>query len=137
MGIDVELLVEELKRDEGYRAQVYQCSAGVATVGYGHNLEQGRIPEYIAEKLLHHDIGEAIADCESLNWFYTLDAVRKRVIVNMMFNIGMTRLLGFKKMIAAIELKDYNRAADEMYDSKWRVQVGDRAKRLVEMMRNG
>ena len=135
--IDIELLAEELKRDEGWRDKPYQCSAGKLTIGYGHNLEDQPIPKYIGEKLLHHDIGVALADCEQLDWFHPLNGVRKRVIINMMFNLGMTRLLGFKKMIAAIKVNNYQEAANQMQDSRWFNQVGNRAVRLVEMMRNG
>jgi len=135
--IDIELLAKELKRDEGFREQVYTCSAGKQTIGFGHNLEDGTFPEIIAEKLLHFDMGQTIRDCERLVWFYDLNGVRKRVIINMAFNLGITRLSGFKKMIQAIEAGDWNGAADEMENSKWFGQVGDRAVRLCRLMREG
>ena len=134
MNIDLALLTEELKRDEGYSGTVYTCSAGKLTVGYGHNLEAKPIPQSIAEKLLECDIGDCMAQCELWPWFFSLNDTRKRVIVNMVFNIGFNGVSNFKKMISALENKDYVLAAAEMTNSKWYAQVGDRATRLVTMM---
>jgi lysozyme len=137
MSIDIEKLADELKRDEGFRDTVYTCSAGKQTIGYGHNIEDNPIPERVCEVLLHHDIGNALRECERFPWFYVLDDVRKRVIVNMIFNIGARGVSNFRKMIAALEAGDYDEAATQMIDSKWYRQVGDRAERLVAMMRDG
>ena len=135
--IDIPLLMNELKRDEGFRDCVYQCSAGKLTVGYGHNLEDSPIPEPVADSLLGYDIGAAMRDCERFDLYYTLDDVRKRVIINMVFNLGANGVSKFKKMIAAIEAKDYVTAASEMLDSKWASQVGERANRLSHLMLEG
>ena len=135
--IDMEKMTTELKRDEGFRSCVYKCTAGKQTVGYGHNLEDNPMPELVAEQLLKHDIAHCLSQCEQWPWFYTLNDARQRVIVNMVFNIGANGVSKFSSMIQAISEQDYEWAADEMIDSRWYNQVGDRAKRLVEMMRNG
>lgn len=132
--IDIEKLTAELKRDEGYRDKVYTCSAGKLTIGYGHNIEDNPIPEKVANDLLGHDIGQALAKCERWGWFYPLSDVRKRVIVNMVFNIGAGGVAMFRRMIDAIECREFDRAAHEMRDSRWYSQVGQRAERLAVMM---
>ena len=132
--INIEKLTKELKRDEGYRDKVYTCSAGKLTIGYGHNVEDNPIPETIATALLGHDIGQALAKCEQWAWFYPLSDVRKRVIVNMVFNIGAGGVARFRRMISAIEAEDWKGAAEEMKDSRWFDQVGKRATRLAHMM---
>ena len=137
MAIDIGLLVDELKRDEGFRELVYQCSAGKLTVGYGHNVEDNPIPESIAEALLGSDIAGALAECERFDWFHELSDTRKRVIVNMVFNIGVNGVSKFKKMIEAIESHHYLQASAEMMDSQWYRQVGARAKRLCQLMADG
>ena len=137
MGIDIEKITDDLKLDEGFRECIYTCSAGKQTIGYGWNLEDNGMPEPIAARLLDYSIGIAIRDCESLEWFYPLNGARKAVIINMMFNLGKSRLRGFKKMIAAIQANDFELAADEMMDSRWYNQVGFRAARLIEEMREG
>jgi lysozyme len=137
MSINIERLTQQLKVDEGFRDKVYSCSAGKLTIGYGFNLEDNKLPEHIATQLLGYNIGESIADCERFAWFYTLSDVRKEVIINMCYNIGANGISGFKKMITAIEGGDFNEAAYQMMDSKWYHQVGDRAVRLVAMMKEG
>ena len=57
------------------------------------------------------------------------------VIVEMVFNPGRARLLGFVKMLTALERGDYSTAADEMLDSRWHRQVGKRAEEMAERMR--
>ena len=135
--IDLKLLSSELKRDEGFKDTVYNCSAGKLTIGYGWNVEDNPMPESIAEKMLEHHIAQSLAQCERWPWFFNLDGARQRVIINMVFNIGWNGLSGFRRMIQAIEDKNYSLAADEMMDSLWARQVGQRAVRLEEIMRNG
>ena len=58
-------------------------------------------------------------------------------MANMCFNLGVTRLLKFKKFLTAIESKDWDNAAAEMMDSRWAVQVGPRAIRLKDRVLKG
>jgi lysozyme len=58
-------------------------------------------------------------------------------MIDMTFNLGLTRLLYFKKMIAAINARDYTEASKQMLDSRWARQVGNRASTLAKMMANG
>jgi len=134
MSIDIGILTDELKRDEGFMGCAYRCTADKITVGYGHNIQDNPIPEYIAEKLLQYDIGAAINDCERLYWFYDLSDVRKRVIINMVFNLGANGVAKFENMIDAINQGDYKKAANEMRNSRWYRQVTARAERLAVMM---
>ena len=137
VAISMDKMTDELKRDEGFRGCVYLCSAGKQTVGYGHNLEAKAIPERIAELLLQSDIADALAACERFDWFYGLSDARQRVIINMVFNIGANGVGRFRKMIRAIEDELFELAAYEMQNSRWYVQVGVRAERLCQMMKEG
>lgn len=131
-------LVSDLKRDEGLRLKPYRCSAGKLTIGYGRNLEDVGITQAEAEAMLMADIKAARRELDRvLPWWRNLSAVRQDALVNMAFNLGITRLLGFKNALAAMQAYDFDRAADEMLDSRWAAQVGDRAKRLAHMMRAG
>lgn len=90
------------------------------------------------EFLLSNDIDRVVDEIRgSFDWFERLDGVRKEIVVNMVFNLGLTRFRGFKKMIAALEAGDYSRASREMMDSRWYRQVGDRAVRLTLVMQEG
>ena len=126
-----------LIRHEGVRLKPYKDSVGKLTIGIGRNLDDKGITQSEAELMLTHDIQEVEEEAFRLKWFLKLNEVRQDVILNMLFNLGTTRLLGFKKMIAAIERGDYERAADEMMDSKWASQVGSRATELAHMMKVG
>ena len=87
--------------------------------------------------LLANDIEDAIKDLSNFDWFEDLDPVRKKVVIDMRYNLGPTRFRGFKKMIAALARGDYKAAAAEMVDSRWYHEVGNRSKRLVKMMETG
>jgi len=137
-------LREMLKLHEGLRLKPYQCTADRWTIGYGHNLEaHGKAkPESItieeAEKWLDEDIAAAEKQCQTRMPFYAaLDDVRKVVLVDMCFNLGINGLLGFKKTLAAVEKKNFAGAAVEMMDSKWAKQVKGRATKLQTMMAYG
>lgn len=134
MSIDFELLSEELKRDEGFRDQIYLCSAGKQTIGYGINLESEKMPEHIAALWLDNKMVEVLQACENFDWFHSLSDVRKRVILNMSYQMGVTGVSKFKRMIKAIKLLDFEQAANEMRISRWFVQTTNRAERLAQMM---
>jgi lysozyme len=92
----------------------------------------------VAYQIMHEDIDEAIAGLtDHLPWWVQLDEVRQRVLVNMVFNMGIDRFLSFRRMIAALMGRNFQLAADEMQDSDWFHEVGARAVRLISMMRQG
>lgn len=128
-------LERQLAKHEGLRLKPYQCTAGKLTIGYGRNLEDNGITKAEALTMLRNDIANVKSELERLGWWRRLDDARQDVIANMAFNIGLTRLLTFKRMIAAIEDADYTKAADEMMDSKWAAQVGSRAVELARKMK--
>jgi lysozyme len=135
---DRQTLISEIKRDEGVKTHPYKCSAGKLTIGVGRNIEDNGISEDEIEYLLNNDIRYCVGDLKSNFDFYNkLDGTRKRVLINMCFNLGITRLLKFKKFIRALEDGDYETASVEMMDSLWAKQVGPRAERLRDLMKYG
>jgi lysozyme len=129
-------LLERIKRHEGLRLKPYRCSSGKLTIGYGRNLEDNGISAAEADSLLNEDIKRCEAECQkAFPWFTQLNSTRQGVIVELDFNLGLTRLLGFKKMLAACEQGNYEQAAREMLDSLWARQVGQRAVTLAELMK--
>ncbi len=78
----------------------------------------------------------AIADAKSVvKSFDLLSDVRKRVVTDMVFNLGKTKFSKFAKMLSAIEDKKFDDAAKEMKDSKWCEQVKTRCTTLQTMMK--
>lgn len=126
-----------LIRHEGLRLKPYKDSVGKLTIGVGRNLDDVGISEAEAMFLLDHDIDAARAEAQKFVWFSKLDNVRQDVIVSMVFNLGMTRLLGFKNTLKAVEAGNWEAAAKGMLDSKWAKQVGKRADELAQMMVTG
>jgi len=135
--IDYNALRKEIEIDEGRRGIVYKCSNDKWTIGVGHNVEENPLPDEVIDLLFKMDIEQSVTECERFDWYKTLSPLRQRVIVNMVFNMGLPTFLGFKRMIGAIEIGDYDDAGYHMMDSKWYNQVGERAERLCEMMETG
>jgi len=130
-------LIKMLRQHEGVRNTVYLDSVGIETIGVGRNLKEVGLSDDEINYLLVNDINRCKEEAKRLVWYLELDTVRREAILNLLFNLGMTRFLGFKKAVAAMEDHDYPTAADEFYDSKWRVQVGKRADDLCHMIRTG
>ena len=130
-----EATISQLKIDEGFREFMYKCSAGKTTIGYGLNLEAG-ITEEEAHIILRHRL-RRISRSLDYNWYRNLNDVRKGVILNMVYQMGLTGVLKFRKMIAAMADNKFNTAADEMMDSAWFKQTPNRAQRLIDIMRSG
>ena len=149
---EFNLMKNQLKHDEGFRPTVYTCTQGVKTVGYGRNIkanwftddevleiiEHEGISKDLAQKWLVESLNELLEQLdEKLECFGELNVPRKAVLVNMAYNIGIKGLMGFKKMLAAIDDNDFEKAASEMLDSRWANQVPIRAQRLTKQMRSG
>lgn len=131
---------QELLEEEGLSLICYKDTEGFWTVGVGHLLKSPCDPislEY-AGKLLKEDIAIAKNELRSKVPVYAeLDPVRQYVLLSMCFNLGVGKLLQFKKMLLALESKNYVAAAAEMKDSKWYRQVKSRGEKLCYMMSNG
>jgi len=159
MKYDRTKFVETLVEHEGYRKHVYQDTLGIDTIGVGRNLEDRGISK---EELDHLDIPniEAVYEhgleyddaiylaCNDIEiveeellrhhpCVADLSATRQMVCMDMAFNMGVPRLLKFKKMWAAIHAGDFDTASKEMLDSRWAVQVGKRAQKAALLMRIG
>jgi len=123
---------EQVKKDEGFRRHVYQCTEGKNTIGYGFNLDAG-ISEELASVILDEQL-HAVATSlrQNISSFDGFPDEVKNVLCNMGFQLGVSGLLKFKRTIAALELGMYEDAAKEMLDSKWARQTPNRAKRLSD-----
>ena len=144
--MDIEKLRKQLEIDEGVKYEIYNDHLGLATFGIGHLViptdeEHGkplgtRISEERVRECFDRDVQSVLRDCKLLyKDFDELPEEVQQIVANMMFNMGYGRLSKFKGMKAGVDAKDWNRAADEMVDSRWYKQVTNRAQRLVDRMR--
>jgi len=129
-----ERLIKMLVTHEGLRLHPYKCSSGKTTIGVGRNLDDIGITPSEAMHLLKNDIRRVIDELESLSFWDELSIKRKEALVDMCFNLGITRFKKFKKMIKALEDKDYDEASQQMLASQWADQTGQRAIDLSVIM---
>ena len=144
--MNLEQLRKEIEADEGCRYDIYLDHLGYPTFGIGHLISKTD-PEHGAEvgtsvsearviQAFNTDMDIVLDDCNTLyENFETLPEEVQHIIANMMFNMGRPRLSKFKGMKAGVDAQDWNKAADEMVDSRWYQQVTNRAQRLVDRMR--
>ena len=133
-------LLEMLKRHEGVKSHVYLCSAGYETIGVGRNISKSGmgLSDDEVNYLLENDIVRVIKELSSeYPWFKDLDDVRKDAMIDISFNLGATRLRGFRRALAAMEVADHTLAAKEFLDSKWSRDVKGRAHELASMIETG
>ena len=144
--MNIEKLREEIAADEGEVHEIYLDHLGLPTFGIGHLVRdddpESGLPvgtpvdnDRVVEAF-ESDIETVLSDCNKLYPdFDDLPEEAQRVIANMMFNMGRPRLSKFKGMKSGVDARDWNRAADEMVDSRWYRQVTKRADRLVTRVR--
>jgi lysozyme len=136
--IDRDAMVRQLRLHEGERLKPYRCTAGKLTIGVGRNLDDRGITPAESAMLLANDISAVETELlRALPWASQLDEVRQRVLLDMAFNLGLPGLLEFRRTLATIQAGRYQQAAAMMLDSKWAAQVGQRARRLSQMMVSG
>ena len=138
MPVQWDKLESQLTRDEGKRARPYKCTAGKLTIGIGRNIEDVGLSDDEISLMLDNDIANSIADCRLLFAdFDDIDDVRSNALVNMAFNLGRARLGQFKRMIAAVNARDWATAAAQAKASAWYMQVGPRAVRICSELETG
>jgi len=137
--VNRERLHSILLRHEGLRLRPYTDTAGKLTIGIGRNLTDFGIREKEAYYLCDNDIDAAVAGLsQTVKAFSSMDDVRQEVLINMAFNMGLTKLMSANpKMIAAVEAKNFLDAAKEMLDGPWKDQVHGRAIELSTAMARG
>lgn len=147
----LKLALDIIKSNEGFSYKVYKDSLGIETIGYGRNIKTFPLSDLELEKidsekgyrkrdatLWTYDLIKQLDN--SLNskiWYNKQNDVRKAVILDMAYNLGLEKLFKFKKMILALNTEEFSNASSEMLESKWSFQVKKRAERLSKILLNG
>ena len=146
--MNIELCKAEIKRHEGEVLEIYKDSLGYKTLGVGH-LCKPEDPEYdwevgtpvtqeVVDMYYENDfvthLAETIHIFGSEEDFEKLPEVIQRVLVNMCFNLGGTRLSKFRNMLKACREHNWKEMSVQMQDSRWYGQVGRRSKELQDMV---
>lgn len=131
-------LKQMLELHEGKKYKPYRDTVGKLTIGIGRNLDDRGLSEDEVQLLFSNDIRIATEELErAFPWTKNLDEVRKAVLIDMSFNMGIPVLSTFKNTLGFVQRGEYEKAAVAMLQSKWSTQVGNRAKRLSQMMHSG
>lgn len=131
-------LIDVLVRHEGLRNKPYEDTSGHLTIGVGRNLDTMGLSDDEIYYLLKNDIRRCETELDnSFRWYKDLDQVRQEAMINLCFNLGITRLRKFKLALRAMEVKDYEDASENFLDSLWATQVGQRAVEVAEMIKTG
>ena len=137
----MQRLLETLKRHQGVRYYVYRDHLGYETIGVGRCINRavglGLSPDEV-EYLLINDVQRCIEELDgAFEWFKDLDEVRREAMINLCFNLGLTKLRKFVNALEAMKQRNYNKAATEFLNSKWANQVGERSREVAQMIRTG
>lgn len=139
----IEKSILFIKENEGFRKLPYKDTKGYLTIGYGTRLGVG-INKDCAEYIMLNNANGILDIIKSLesnpfsrDIWSNLDTIRKIVIIDMTYNMGIPAIFKFKKMWRALGLKDYDRASKEILDSKYAKDVKSRAVRNANIMRWG
>lgn len=138
-AMDKEKLKQNLIKEEGLKLKPYKCTADKLTIGVGRNIEDRGISEATAMQMLDEDIDICLAELNAtINNFEQLPEPVQLTLVDLCFNLGLKRLLGFKKTLKYIQeglvTGNYTKAAVELLESAYARQVPNRAKRNYERL---
>jgi lysozyme len=142
--IDMDKLLESVKKHEGYRNKVYLDTLNKRTVGVGHLCvedfwEDGKeYDEDFLMGILEKDLQSAIDQADDMCKNLKISDDAKIIIIEMIFQLGGTGVSKFRKMWQALQQDppDYAEASVQMLDSRWAKQTPNRAKEMAEHMKH-
>ena len=127
----------QLERDEGRKKDLYYDSLNIPSIGVGRNLKRGLSDDEV-DYLFDNDYRDHLKEMlDAFPWAEHLDEPRKGALLNMVFNMGVPRVRGFKNMLAAFEEGRWADAAFHARNSVWYSQVRVRGPRLVKQIETG
>jgi lysozyme len=135
----LEIARRQILSDEGLRLTPYRCTAGKLTIGVGHNLDDLGLTHDQVMGIYRDDLDRVTRELiKALPWCEGLNGPRQAVLMNMAFQLGLTRLLSFRRALAHMRAGLWSEAAKEMRDSKWaKEDAPARAARMIAQMETG
>jgi lysozyme len=143
--MDMDRLLESVKKHEGYRNKVYLDTLGKRTVGVGHLCvedfweDDKEYEEKFLMTILEHDLSTAIKGANELmaeNGCMDMNEKAHEIIIEMIFQLGKTGVSKFKNMWKALSELNYVGASYEMLDSRWAKQTPNRANGMADTMKS-
>lgn len=135
----IETIVADLKADEGWRPEPYQDHLGFWTIGYGFLIDARKsvsLPPTVGEFWLEYLVTERQKALDAaLPWLADQPEAVRRALVNMAYQLGVSGVLNFRKMLDALKAGNRTLAANEALDSRWARQTPARARRVALRIR--
>ncbi len=142
--MNMDRLLESVKKHEGYRNKVYLDTLGKRTVGVGHLCvedfweDDKEYEEKFLMTILEHDLQTAIKGAKELmedHGCADIDEQAEEILIEMVFQLGKNGVSKFRNMWKALAEKNYIGASYEMLDSRWAKQTPNRAKAMAKTMK--
>ena len=148
----INAIIEHTALSEGFSARVYKCPAGFDTIGYGRNIEanpltkqeksqlrsDGSIDKEVALNWLRINLEKCYKELDStFSFFKDLDLVKKAVLVDLDYNMGIGTLKTFKNTLKHFENNNKDGIVAGLTNSRWYKQVGNRGKRIISFLESG
>jgi lysozyme len=149
-------LLDSVSRNEGFRASPYLDTENLWTIAKGRCLETNPLSSAEWKYLLDHRLMTLSITLAGADWLMVrqleaiekecahvfdfwgeLDEVRREALIEMGYQMGIERLLGFRKMLAAVRAKNWPVVNAEAMDSRWAKQTPKRARELAEQLASG
>lgn len=154
---------ELTKKFEGWRPYIYDDKTGKPatgkpkgkrTVGYGFNIDDPAIASLLpkdvisGKRLLTEKEAAPLFDKLYLraktdaikfvgeDTFQKLNPTVQETLTDISYNLGYNKLSGFQKFKKALLANNMSKAAEELKNSKWFNQVGDRSKYHYDIIKN-
>jgi len=136
--MNIERLRKQITKHEGIEYKLYKCTSDKWTIGVGRNLDDRGISHDTAMQMLDEDIDICINELQqTVSYWDDLPERVQEALVNLCFNMGIKRLMAFKKTFGYLREGMFDKAADELLDSRYANQVGQRAIDVAHMIREG
>ena len=144
----MQKLLDIIKEHEGFKSKPYTLEYKTSdgenvtekfkTIGYGFRMDYLEIDEEIAEMILLRKIHEIEKNLDNkFEWYDDLPESVRDGVISIVYQLGLTSFMAFRKTIGFISEGKWEEAADEALDSRWAVQTPSRAKAVTDMIRNG
>ena len=128
-------LIDDIKKHEGFKSTVYQCTEGYDTIGYGFAIKDLKLSKEVCDIILAEKLAKLQFDINNkFEWFEDSPELVRNVVTNMCYQLGLTGFSKFKQTIYYLETEQYEEASIEMLDSLWAKQTRNRAKELSEQI---
>lgn len=137
--MNTDALLATLREDEGFSSYVYNDHLGFRTLGFGFLVDSRKgvgLPRPVAEFWLRYAVNERV-DALKKAWpaFDAQPEDVQQALANLAYNIGVKGVMGFSKMLGALERGDREEAAEHLLDSRYATQVPNRAGRVAQLLR--